>query len=223
MSFRTREYYKEDWDQTGIDLAFWNGHEKSDLAVRFIIIALMSFDSILLINSIIEKLTEIKVVILTGILFLILITFPLRNNLTILHLEYKRIDIFTYKTIPFFKPILRKEKSVYLKDFDSASLNKRRFRISPHWELRISFTNPNETVKIPFRANLPYRVHHVVYYGFKKKCSNEIVTSLEALRKFYPYLKFQKEYRKTDFRYLVLLSYLICYFIFSLIMPILVL
>lgn len=223
MSFRTREYYKEDWDKTGIDLAFWNGHERSDLVIRFIIIALMSFDSILLINSLIEQVTEIKVVILTGILFLILITFPLRNNLTVLHLEYKRIDIFTYKTIPFLKPILRKEKSVYLKDFDTASLRKKNFRFSPHWELRISFTNPNETVKIPFRADLPYRVHHAVYYGFKKKCSNEIITSLEALRKFYPYLKFQKEYSKTDFRYLILLSYLICYFIFSLIMPVLVL
>lgn len=223
MSFRSREYYKEqDWDKTGIDIAFWNGHEKSDLGIRTLIVAMMIFDVYSLINSLNEKFTTLKVVILLLIISLMLITVPLRKNLTILHLEYKRIDIFRYKTMPLFKPFLLAENSVYLKDFKSVSLNKSRFRFSPHWQINLKFKDPTTTVKIPFRDDLPYRIHHAVYYGFKKKCSAEIETTLQALEKFYPYFNLQTSYKHTDFRYLVLLSYFLTYFVFSLIFPILI-
>ena len=224
MSFRSREYYKEsDWDKTGIDLAFWNGHENSDLGIRFLILIMMIFDIYALVVSILEEITPIKLILVFFISLLFLLTFPLRSNLTIMHLEDKRIDIATYKTIPLFKPFLRKEKSVYLKDFKSATLSKRRVRFSPHWEMKLSFSSPNESIKIPFRLDLPYRVHHIVYYKFQKKVSAEIITSIQALERFYPYFEFKRSYKHTDFRYLVLLSYFIGYFIFSFILPILVL
>ena len=224
LSFRSREYYKDydDWDKTGIDIAFWKGHEKSDLIIRSIIMVMILFDIYSLVISLLPKNTFEKSGIIVLLLFLLLMTFPFKANLTVLHLEYKRIDIFTYKALPLLKPFLINEQSVYLKDFLSASLRKSIFRFSPYWLIKLTFSEPNTVIKIPFRYDLPYKLHHKVYYKLNKRVSAEVKTTLQALIKFYPYLGFKDSYEHLEYRYLILLSYFLAYFIFSLILPLII-
>ena len=183
---------------------------------------MMSIDIISLISSIIQKYTNPKAIFLIAIIFLVLFIIPINNNLTILHLEYKRIDITKFKVIPFLKPFVTNEESVYLKEFKSASLHKANFRLSPYWKLKLGFENPDTTITIPFRRNLPYKIHYHLYYKLNHKCSADIPTTIDAVLKFYPYFEFKKSFDHVEYRYLVFLSYVIGYFIFSLILPFLI-
>ena len=220
MSFRSREYYQEsDWDKTGIDVAFWNGYERSELIIRFLLIGMMSVDIISLISSLVEKFTMLKTSFLLLIIFLVLFIIPFNSNLTILHLEYKRIDIIRYKAVRYLKTIVTDEQSVYLKDFESATIHKVNFRLSPYWQLKLKFNDPSTTITIKFRKNLPYRLHQFVYYKLNRKCSSEIQTTLNAVMKFYPYFEFKKSFSHVEYRYLIFLSYFIGYFMFTMILP----
>ena len=220
MSFRTREYYNEsNWDETGIDIAFWYGFEKSDILIRLIIVLMILIDMYSLLYSIINNFTTLKLALLLLLSILIIFTLQLGPNLTIIHLEYKRMDVFKYKSLPLLKPIKLQERSYYLVDFKSASLTKSKFRLSPFATLKLKFLKPETTLKIPFRRDLPYRVHYDVYYKFKKKCSQKVDISIDALQKFYPFFNLKDNYREEEFRYLVLMTYFLTYFIFSLILP----
>lgn len=220
MSFRSREYYKEsDWDKTGIEIAFWSGHERSDLIIRTIIVFMMLVDIISLIRSIAIAPTTLKVFFLFVIIIIMLATIPFRRNLTVLHLEYKRIDIYTFKSIRPFRPRLLKEESVYLKDFKSASLGRVRARFSPFWQLKLKFENPGNTIKIPFRGKMPFKIHKYLYYALKFKASDDIDASITALLKFYPYFEFKDMYKPIDYRYMIMMSYLLTYFVFTMILP----
>lgn len=220
MSFRSREYYKEsDWDKTGIEVAFWNGHERSDLIIRTIIVVMMLVDIISLIRSIAITPTTLKFFFLFVIILLMIATVPFRRNLTVLHLEYKRIDVYTFKSIRPFRPHLLKEESVYLKDFKSASLSRVKARLSPFWQLKLKFEDPGKTIKIPFRNKLPFKIHKYLYYALKLKASDDIDTSISALLKFYPYFEFKDMYKPVDYRYMIMMSCLLTYFVFSMILP----
>lgn len=223
LSFRTRDYYKEDaWDETGIDLAFWKGYEKPDFLIRFIIAIMIFFDIFLLLYSIFRSFTLNKILFLLVLILLLFFIVSLESNLTILHLEYKRIDILRYKVIPIIKPLLTSAKSYYLVDFESAKLSKSTLKLSPFYTIKLKFMKPKETVRISFRADLPYRLHKAVYYGLNKKCSDKVSISLEALEKFYPYFELKGYYQHQDYRYLLLLSLFLAYFIFSFILPTLI-
>lgn len=224
MSFRTKEYYTtdEDWDNTGIDVAFFSGHQKIDLILRTIIVAMMLLDLYTLVSSLLVQFTLLKICFLSFIIFLMFFTIPFRANLSVLHLEYKRMDVFVYKKYPLIKPIKLKEYTVFLKDFKSASISKVNLRLSPYWQIILKFTDTINTVKVPFREDLPYKIHHAVYYKLNRHAAAEVKTSLSAMQKFYPYFEFKKGYEHAEFRYLILLSYLLACLIFTLVFPLII-
>jgi hypothetical protein len=224
LSFRSREYFKEtdNWDQTGVDVAFWNGHQKSDLLIRSLIISMILFDFFIISRNLLNQFTINRFSILIVISFLLFFTLPYKKNLTILHLEYKRMDIFSYKVLPFLKPLQISEKSVFMKDFQSATLSKINLRFTPYWQIKLRFNDPKTIIKIPIKGNLPYHVHSHVYYNFKKKCSADVDASIAVLEKFYPYFELKKSFNFIDFRYLFLLTYFLTYLIFSLIISVII-
>lgn len=224
MSFRTKDYYTtdEDWDTTGIDVAFFSGHQNSDLLLRSIIVAMILLDLYTLVLSLLTHVTLLKIGFLCFILLLMSFTIPFRANLRVLHLEYKRMDVFVYKKYPLIKPIQLKDYTVFLKDFKSASISKVNMRLSPYWQIILKFNNSINTVKIPFREDIPYKIHHAVYYKLNRHASAEVKTSLTALQKFYPYFEFKKGYEHVEYRYLILLSYLLSCLIFTLVFPLII-
>lgn len=224
MSFRTKEYYTsdEDWDETGIDVAFFSGHQKIDLIIRFIIIVLAVIDLYTLTISILTKITIFRIFFFLLIVCLLLILIPFRPNLKVLHLELKRMDVYTYKKYPFLKPILLHDESVFLKDFKSASLSKVNLRLSPYWKITLKFLDPDTTIVIPFREDLPYKIHHAVYYGLNKRASADVKKSITAMQKFYPYFELKENFEHVEFRYLLLLSLFLGYIIFTLVLPIII-
>ncbi len=224
MSFRTKEYYTtdEDWDKIGIDVAFFSGHQKVDLIIRSAIILLMVIDFYSIVISLEKKLTSFRILAFFLIVLLLFILVPFRPNLKIMHLEYKQMDVYTYKKYLLIRPILLREQSVFLKNFKSASLSKVNFRLSPYWKITLKFTNPDVTIKVPFREDLPYKIHHAVYYGLNKRVSANIETSISAMQKFYPYFELKQTYEHVEFRYLFLLSLFLGYIIFTLVLPVII-
>ena len=211
MSFRSKENLEEnEWLKKGICLAFWNGHEKTDLSSRLIIVFLMTLNVIFTSISIIENFRADKIVIMIFLLVILIGVIPSRNNLTIIKISQLQIEFYHFKSyISYFRPKLRATKILSIKDIQSIKIDKKGI-LSPYHILQFQttiFEAPKYNVY--FRSNLPRNIHSFSYYNLDCKCYHKINKNIGAIQNFMPRIGLKNTFEYTEYRHILLMSLLI--------------